>query len=75
MALSSLLPVRKIELLFVLSAHDDQTDEAAATVFAYGSRLCALEGLAGNGEQANVRVRRHGRHNAELDSAVGVRHD
>ena len=26
----------------------------------YCSRLCALEGFAGQGEQANIRVRRYG---------------
>jgi sulfopropanediol 3-dehydrogenase len=37
------------------------TDEASAMVGAYCSRLCALEGFAGHGEQANIRVRRYGR--------------
>lgn len=36
------------------------TDEATALVGAYCSRLCALEGFAGHGEQANIRVRRYG---------------
>jgi sulfopropanediol 3-dehydrogenase len=36
------------------------TDEASALVGGYCSRLCALEGFAGHGEQANVRVRRYG---------------
>ncbi|MBN3725967.1 histidinol dehydrogenase [Burkholderia sp. Ac-20379] len=36
------------------------TDEASAMVGEYTSRLCALEGFAGHGEQANVRVRRYG---------------
>jgi len=36
------------------------TDEASSTVGAYCSRLCALEGFAGHGEQANVRLRRYG---------------
>ncbi|UOA33660.1 Sulfopropanediol 3-dehydrogenase (plasmid) [Sulfitobacter sp. DSM 110093] len=36
------------------------TDEAAAMVGAYGSRLCMLEGFAGHAEQCNVRVRRYG---------------
>ena len=35
------------------------TDEASAMVGEYCSRLCALEGFAGHGEQANIRVRRH----------------
>jgi len=36
------------------------TDEASTLVGEYCSRLCALEGFAGHGEQANIRVRRHG---------------
>jgi sulfopropanediol 3-dehydrogenase len=36
------------------------TDEASAKIGEYCSRLCALEGFAGHGEQANVRVRRYG---------------
>jgi len=36
------------------------TDEASALIGEYCSRLCALEGFAGHGEQANIRVRRHG---------------
>jgi sulfopropanediol 3-dehydrogenase len=36
------------------------TDEASAHVGRYCSRLCALEGFAGHGEQANIRVRRYG---------------
>ncbi|MGU7773528.1 histidinol dehydrogenase [Burkholderia sp. MR1-5-21] len=36
------------------------TDEASATIGEYTSRLCALEGFAGHGEQANLRVRRYG---------------
>ncbi len=35
------------------------TDEASAAIGEYCSRLCALEGFAGHGEQANVRVRRY----------------
>ena len=31
----------------------------------YCSRLCALEGFAGHGEQANIRVRRYGGRNVE----------
>jgi sulfopropanediol 3-dehydrogenase len=37
------------------------TDEASAMVGAYCSRLCALEGMIGHGEQANLRVRRYGK--------------
>lgn len=36
------------------------TDEAAATVGEYGSRLCMLEGFVGHAEQCNIRVRRYG---------------
>jgi sulfopropanediol 3-dehydrogenase len=39
------------------------TDEATTLIGEYCSRLCALEGFAGHGEQANVRVRRYGRRN------------
>ncbi|MDX1541015.1 MAG: histidinol dehydrogenase, partial [Geminicoccaceae bacterium] len=39
------------------------TDQASAEVGAYCSRLCALEGFAGHGEQANLRLRRYGRLN------------
>lgn len=39
------------------------TDEASALVGEYCSRLCALEGFAGHGEQANLRVRRYGGRN------------
>ena len=36
------------------------TDEASTLVGDYCSRLCGLEGFAGHGEQANIRVRRYG---------------
>mgnify|MGYP001792739866 CR=1 FL=1 len=36
------------------------TDEAAALIGSYGSRLCMLEGFVGHAEQCNVRVRRYG---------------
>lgn len=39
------------------------TDEASAMIGEYCSRLCALEGFAGHGEQANIRVRRYGNRN------------
>jgi len=39
------------------------TDEATTMIGSYCSRLCAMEGFAGHGEQANVRVRRYGRQN------------
>ncbi|WP_159811746.1 histidinol dehydrogenase [Pseudomonas sp. 18058] len=37
------------------------TDEASALIGSYCSRLCALEGFSGHGEQANIRVRRYGK--------------
>jgi sulfopropanediol 3-dehydrogenase len=36
------------------------TDEASTLIGDYCSRLCGLEGFAGHGEQANIRVRRYG---------------
>jgi len=36
------------------------TDEATVRVGEYCSRLCMLEGFAGHGEQANIRLRRYG---------------
>ena len=39
------------------------TDEAAAKIGAYGSRLCLLEGFVGHAEQCNLRVRRYGGQN------------
>jgi sulfopropanediol 3-dehydrogenase len=39
------------------------TDEATTLVGEYCSRLCALEGFVGHGEQANIRVRRYGGRN------------
>jgi sulfopropanediol 3-dehydrogenase len=39
------------------------TDEASDMIGRYCSRLCALEGFSGHGEQANVRVRRYGGQN------------
>ena len=39
------------------------TDEAAAKIGRYGSRLCMLEGFVGHAEQCNVRVRRYGGQN------------
>lgn len=46
------------------------TDEASAAVGEYCSRLCALEGFAGHGEQANLRVRRYGHRDVAPYSAV-----
>jgi len=39
------------------------SDAASAMIGEYCSRLCALEGFAGHGEQANLRVRRYGGRN------------
>lgn len=47
-----------------------QTDEASALVGEYCSRLCALEGFAGHGEQANIRVRRYGGRNVPYAGQV-----
>ncbi|MEM6441174.1 MAG: histidinol dehydrogenase [Pseudomonadota bacterium] len=46
------------------------TDEASARVGEVTSRLCALEGFAGHGEQANLRVRRYGGRNVPAYGAV-----
>ena len=46
------------------------TDEATTQMGEYCSRLCALEGFAGHGEQANVRVRRYGRRNVPYAGAA-----
>lgn len=40
-----------------------ESDAASAMIGEYCSRLCALEGFAGHGEQANIRVRRYGGRN------------
>ncbi len=39
------------------------SDAASARIGEYCSRLCALEGFSGHGEQANLRVRRYGGRN------------
>jgi sulfopropanediol 3-dehydrogenase len=49
------------------------TDEAAAMIGAYGSRLCMLEGFVGHAEQCNIRVRRYGRINVPYGEAAPVR--
>lgn len=49
------------------------TDEAAAMVGAYGSRLCMLEGFVGHAEQCNVRVRRYGGVNVPYGQGAPVR--
>ena len=46
------------------------TDEAAAMIGAYGSRLCMLEGFVGHAEQCNVRVRRYGGQNVPYGAAA-----
>lgn len=46
------------------------TDEAAALVGEYGSRLCMLEGFVGHAEQCNIRVRRYGRRNVPYGVAA-----
>lgn len=46
------------------------TDEAAAEIGAYCSRLSMLEGFVGHAEQANVRVRRYGRRNVPYGEAA-----
>lgn len=46
------------------------TDEAAARIGEYCSRLCILEGFVGHAEQANVRVRRYGGKNVAYGAAA-----
>ncbi|RWR09110.1 histidinol dehydrogenase [Paenirhodobacter populi] len=46
------------------------TDEAAAHVGRYCSRLCLLEGFVGHAEQANIRVRRYGGDNVAYGEAA-----
>ncbi len=46
------------------------TDEAAAMIGAYGSRLCMLEGFVGHAEQCNLRVRRYGGGNVAYGQAA-----
>ncbi|WP_397588665.1 histidinol dehydrogenase [Sandarakinorhabdus limnophila] len=50
------------------------TDEATTLVGEYCSRLCALEGFAGHGEQANLRVRRYGGRNVPYAGSAAPRH-
>ena len=45
------------------------TDQASAEIGSYCSRLCALEGFVGHGEQANMRVRRYGHRHVAYGSA------
>ena len=46
------------------------TDEAAARIGEYGSRLCILEGFVGHAEQCNLRVRRYGGRNIPYGKAA-----
>jgi sulfopropanediol 3-dehydrogenase len=46
------------------------TDEATAEIGEYCSRLCALEGFAGHGEQANIRLRRYAGRNIAYSGAA-----
>jgi len=46
------------------------TDEAAAMIGEYCSRLCILEGFIGHAEQANMRVRRYGGRNIPYGGAA-----
>jgi len=46
------------------------TDEAAAMIGEYGSRLCMLEGFVGHAEQCNVRIRRYGGVNVPYGQAA-----
>jgi sulfopropanediol 3-dehydrogenase len=46
------------------------TDDAAARMAEYCSRLCLLEGFVGHAEQANVRVRRYGHRNIPYGAAA-----
>lgn len=46
------------------------TNEAAAMVGEYGSRLCMLEGFVGHAEQCNIRVRRYGGRNVPYGKAA-----
>lgn len=46
------------------------TDQAAAEIGSYCSRLCLLEGFVGHAEQANVRVRRYGGRNIPYGEAA-----
>ena len=47
-----------------------ESDNAAAEMGAYGSRLCMLEGFVGHAEQCNIRVRRYGGKNVPYGTAA-----
>ena len=46
------------------------SDETAAMIGEYGSRLCMLEGFVGHAEQCNIRVRRYGGKNVPYGEAA-----
>src|SRR3984893_6293933 len=46
------------------------SDSASALIGEYCSRLCALEGFAGHGEQANIRARRYGHRDVPYAGSV-----
>ena len=48
------------------------TDEATTKVGEYCSRLCALEGFYGHGEQANIRMRKFSDKEVPYASAVDI---
>lgn len=48
------------------------TDEAAANIASYGSRLCMLEGFVGHAEQCNVRARRYGKRDVPYGTPVSA---
>jgi sulfopropanediol 3-dehydrogenase len=48
-----------------------ESDAASAMIGEYCSRLCALEGFSGHGEQANIRVRRYGGRNVPYAGVAG----
>jgi sulfopropanediol 3-dehydrogenase len=48
------------------------TDETSVMIGEYCSRLCALEGFVGHGEQANIRVRRYGGRDVPYGKPVGA---
>ena len=52
------------------SYQSSTTDDAAAEIGAYCSRLCLLEGFVGHAEQANIRVRRYGGQNIPYGGAA-----
>ncbi|MCP4385932.1 MAG: histidinol dehydrogenase [Hyphomicrobiales bacterium] len=49
------------------------TDDAAAMIGEYCSRLCMLEGFVGHAEQANIRVRRYGGRNVPYGEGAAAK--